>query len=184
MATEYIAGPTLRDWCAGRNGQPVPFRQVAQILLAVSHAVAHAHGQGVLQFGPRDADPTGAVRDTLAGFRWPRPRSCFDTRQMVFSASSNLDELRDTQQPSIGFVKPWFQSRRRLFYHHFTLHIRPSFCCVNNSFCCPSRDWYIICSNCVYTLYTVLQKHVIYVNSSYFPLHLYYICLANNWRHI
>ena len=51
MATEYIAGPTLRDWCAGRNGQPVPFRQVAQILLAISEAVAHAHGQGVLQFG-------------------------------------------------------------------------------------------------------------------------------------
>ena len=69
MATEYIDGPTLRDWCADRNGQPVPFRQAAQLLRAVSQAVAHAHEQGVLHF---DLSPANVMLSATTGDLHPK----------------------------------------------------------------------------------------------------------------
>jgi WD40 repeat protein len=68
LATEYCPGPTLAQWLAARR-DAVPPREAAAIVLALSEAMEHAHGRGVLH---RDIKPSNVLMsDNGAGDDMP-----------------------------------------------------------------------------------------------------------------
>lgn len=70
IASEYCEGGSLADWLADRT-DPVPIGEAVEIVLAVTQAVQHAHGRGVLH---RDIKPGNVLRacseEATADQRW------------------------------------------------------------------------------------------------------------------